>query len=566
MIYQSPYPAFNVPTTLSISQFLLRSNPDDVSHDRIIVSDFDRPSHGLGYGEARTRAAQAAASLRDKHGVTEGDVVATFGQNSVNHLLVWHAVFWAGGCISAINPQATSYELVHYLGISKPKVVAVDAALLPTLTEALHASSLAQTPQIIVIEDFTLHSGDVHEPKFPKDFVRFQTRSLPPLDLRSRDNREVPAAMCFSSGTSEGVVLSHHNLIACLLTVRATSPHLHGSETREVFFPSFAHIYGLVSAVLLPVYVGCSIVVMKRFEFMAYLRKCVEIKATILRLVPALAARMIKDRESKELDLRSVKNIMVSGAALSPNVSTICFDGNRGRGREIVQDLRQMLSPDAAVLNGFGMTEATIMMLRETQSHRAGSLGRPVAGASVRIVDDDLNDVQPGRVGECLVKGPTVFMHWCDNPGETSAAFTKDGWLRTGDMLHIDEDGYFWMTGRKKELIKFKGNQVAPAEIEALLLAHPAVTEAGVCGMHDAAQDTELPTGCIVLASGVKSEDISGIIRDVSSFVNVRLAKYKSLRGGLFTVDALPKGPTGKLLRRELPAIVTEKIKLQSKL
>ncbi|KAI0138497.1 acyl-CoA synthetases/AMP-acid ligases II [Xylariaceae sp. FL1272] len=555
MIYQSPFPAFHVPTNLSISQFLLESNPDDVSHDRTIVYDFDRPSHGLSYGEARTRAAQAAASLRDKHGMMEGDVVAIFGQNSVNHLLVCHAVFWAGGCTSAINPQATAYELVHYLDISKPKIIAVEAALLSTLKEALHASSLAQAPRVIVIEDFTIHSDDVEGPKFPKDFVRFQTRSLPPLDLRLRDNREVPAAMCFSSGTSgkpKGVVLSHHNLIAYLLTVRATNPHVHSSKTSEVFFPSFAHIYGLVSAVLLPVYVGCSIVIMNQFESMAYLRKCAEIKATILRLVPALAVRMTKDRHIKKLDLRSVKHIMVSGAALSSDGTVLGF--------------RQILSPDAAVLNGFGMTEATIMMLRETQSHRAGSLGRPVAGVSVRVVNDDLDDAQPGHVGECLVKGPTVFMQYKDNPGETSAAFTKDGWLRTGDMLRIDGDGYFWMTGRKKELIKFKGNQVAPAEIEGLLLAHPAVAEAGVCGMHDAAQDTELPTGCIVLASDVKDEDVGGIISDVSSFVNVRVAPYKRLRGGLFAVEALPKGPTGKLLRRELAAIVTEKSKLQAKL
>ncbi|KAI1316057.1 acyl-CoA synthetases/AMP-acid ligases II [Xylariaceae sp. FL0255] len=539
MIYQSPFPTPHVPTDLSISQFLLAQNPDDVPHNKEIISDFDHRAHALSYGELRTRAARAASYLENCMNVREGDVVCIYGQNSVNWLLLAHSIFWVGGCASLINPAATSYELQHYFSMAKPKIMAVDAHMLPTAREALRESSLAGNVQILIIEDFTSHADRWKGPVFPKDFVRFHNSSLPPFDLRGRNNKEVPAAMCFSSGTSgkpKGVVLTHYNLIAYLLTVRLTNPNTHSSQTTEVFFPSFAHVYGLISAVLLTAYVGCRV-------------RSSEIRSTILRLVPALAIRMTKDPDIKKLNLKSVKAVMVSGATLASAT---------------VRDLQQLLSSDAAVLNGYGMTEMTLTMLRETQSHRAGSVGRPAAGVSIRIANDDLKDVNPGEVGECLAKGPTLFLQYKDNPEETRSSFTDDGWFRTGDLLRVDEHGYFWVTGRKKELIKYKGNQVSPAEIEGLLLSHPLVVEAGVCGIDNG--DTELPTGCVVLAPEVKAVDSSNTLKDISKFLEERVAPFKRLRGGLYQLESLPKGSTGKLLRRELPAIISKKLKIQAKI
>lgn len=277
---------------------------------------------------------------------------------------------------------------------------------------------------------------------------------------------------------------------------------------------------------------------MRTFDFMAYLRKAAEIRATTLRLVPATAIRLIKDPEVKELDLSSVQTVYCAGASLETSVA---------------QALQKMLN-GTSILNGYGMSEGTISMLKENWSERkAGSIGKPAAGVSIRVVDDNYEDVPVGVDGECLWKGPTLFMGYKSNEAETRGSF-HDGWLCSGDVIRVDEDGFFYITGRKKELIKFKGNQVPPAEIEAVLLSHPLVTDAGVCGVHDPQLESEVPVGYVSLDPHVRPEDRERVLKEVKAFVHGRVAKYKQLRGGLFVLDVMPKNATGKLVRRELPA------------
>lgn len=330
-----------------------------------------------------------------------------------------------------------------------------------------------------------------------------------------------------------------------MLAGRASTPFVNSSRTREVFFPSFAHIYGLVSAVLLPAYVGCYLVIMSEFDFMSYMKCCSEIRATVLRLVPATAIRITKDPAIRALNLKSVQTIMCSSAALAT---------------ETVQELQKILDPEARIVNGYGMTETSITMLRESQAHRAGAVGKPISGVTIRVVDDDFNDVEPGQDGECIVKSSTLFMGYKDNPQETAATF-HDGWLLTGDIVRVDEDGYFWITGRKKELIKYKGNQIAPAELDAILLSHPLVTEAAVVGIPTKEKDSEVPLGCISLVSSVEARDIDKTLEEIKAFADAKVAPYKRLRGGLFHVEVIPKTSTGKVMRRALPEIVAGKKK-----
>ena len=347
--------------------------------------------------------------------------------------------------------------------------------------------------------------------------------------------------------------MSHHNLIAQMLGVRSTNPFLHSNRVREVFFPSFAHVYGLVSAILVPAWVGSFCQIMKQFDYMAYLKRCADIRATVLRLVPAAAVRMVKDPGVSELDLRSVQAVMCSGAPLSDST---------------VSGLKDMLAPEAGVLNGYGMTEATVTLLRETRRDKAASVGRPSAGVSIRIVDDTLKDVTPGNDGECLVRGPTVFLGYKNDPTATAEARIQDGWLRTGDIARADNEGFFYLTGRKKELIKFRGNQIAPAELEAVLLMDPRVADAGVCGVYDPAMETEIPVGFVTL----KAEHLSSlglqerVLRELRGFANGRVAPYKKLRRDLVHVAALPKNASGKLLRRKLNEWADDQRKKRSKL
>ncbi|KAF2421079.1 luciferin 4-monooxygenase [Tothia fuscella] len=396
-----------------------------------------------------------------------------------------------------------------------------------------------------------LGEGDV----FPQIIIDSHISPVAPYDLSNRNNKTIPAGMCFSSGTSgkpKAVLLSHHNMIAQLLTIRATNPFTHNGHMREIFFPSFAHIYGIVSAVLLSAFVGSHTVAMKHFDFVPYLQRCVGLRATILRLVPATAIRLANDPAVARLglDLSSVRFIMCSGAALSA---------------DIIERLQQMLHPTAAVLNGYGMTECTISLLRESQaSAKAGSVGRLAAGVQVRIVNDNYEDVPSGQTGECLVKSPTMFLEYKGDPKATEEA-SVGGWLRTGDIIRCDQDGFLWLEGRKKELIKYKGNQVPPAELEAVLLEHPSVIDAGVCGVTNS-QGEQVPAGFVTLTDGVQQAARQDVLQEVKSFVEERVAPYKKLRGGLFYLETLPKGNTGKLLRRQLLSVFEQSKESKSRL
>lgn len=351
--------------------------------------------------------------------------------------------------------------------------------------------------------------------------------------------------MIFSSGTSgnpKGVQISHHNIIAHLLTLRATNPFTHNTHQREAFFPSFSHIYGIIAGVMVPSWVGSYLQPMKKFEYLPYIRRCAELRATVLRLVPAAAVRLATDPDTRNLDLKTVQNVMSSGAALSADT---------------VNALRNILAPGVAILNGYGMSETTLTLLRETRPEKGASVGRPAAGVSLRVVDDDFNDVEPGTDGECIVKGPTVFMGYKDNPAETKKTM-QDGWLLTGDVVRADQDGFFYLTGRKKELIKFKGNQIPPTELEAVLQLHEKVIEAGVCGVWDKKMETEIAIGFVILEGNVSEDSQPETLEDIRGFVNERVAPYKKFREPLIAIATLPKNNSGKLMRRHLTAKATE--------
>ncbi|KAM0327088.1 hypothetical protein ACHAQA_006215 [Verticillium albo-atrum] len=322
---------------------------------------------------------------------------------------------------------------------------------------------------------------------------------------------------------------------------------------REAFFPAFAHIYGIVSGVLVPAWIGSYVQPMKKFEYLPYLSRASELKANILRLVPAAAVRMTKDPDVKKLDLSSVHTIMCSGAPLSD---------------ETVKALQNILSPEANILNGYGMSEATLTLLRNTRGNKkSASVGKPAAGMELRVVDENYKDVPVGTDGECLVRGPCVFMEYKSNQAETEEAF-RDGWLCTGDVVHVDEEGYFWLTGRKKELIKYKGNQIAPAELEAVLLSHPDVLDAGVCKYVAHVFKTaigscndDIDKQCNVLRrikeSLIKTSMIFGIPRVINAFRALVVALPPGLAPETPSIRATIKLPTPETSARGLDRMRT---------
>ncbi|KAF9886960.1 hypothetical protein FE257_010701 [Aspergillus nanangensis] len=527
-----------IPQNESLWQFLTRCNPDLVKDDKIILQENENRSSTLTYGDARRKAAQGAAGLRSVLGLKEGDMIAVLGSNTINWISAVYAATWAGIQVSAINPLSSAHELVHYLHVSNPTAVLVDASMMAKIHEAQRLDLIGRLNHIKIV---SLDRSQPAVPQWPVDFMH--SGSAPMLDLNKGDNRKVPAVICFSSGTSgkpKGVKISHHNLIGYMLGIRSSGPESFNSKQVEVFYAPLCHIYGMVTAVMAPAFVGNLVVILSTFNFRDYINVCQEKRATIMRVVPPTAMMMAKDETLRTVDLSSVHTLLCAGAALG----------------EETQAALQQLMKGVNVVQGYGMTEGAITTLKPSHAlEKSGSVGVLFPHVHLRLVDDDLHDVAKGQSGEILCYGPTTFMGYKDNAEATAEAFPfNDRWLRTGDIGRMDEDGFLWITDRKKELIKYKGNQVPPAELEDVLMQFPDVAESAVCATWDDTQETEIPVAYVSFKPSVHAKDRAQKLREIRAFVDARVAPYKKLRGGVHYLDVIPKNPTGKILRRNLPA------------
>lgn len=532
-IYHSIYPDNYIPTELSIHQFLLAYNPDDVLEDKVILEDLDPNGGKVTYGGLRRDAAIGAGALVNKFNLKPGDGVVIYAGNSVNYALLAHSVMWFGGIVIGINPMVTAFELRHYLKVADAKMIVADPTIKSRVEEALSKMDISTKPQLLEL-------GPSPE-AFPGNFLKSASTAIPPFDLTGKDNRQHPAAVVFSSGTSgkpKGVHLSHYNMIAHAMSNRSAGPESANSSSREVFYAPFCHLFGLLGALLVPPYIGNYLVAMKQFNYKEWIDANVRIKATSMRMVPPTAVAISKDPNLENVDLSSVNTILCAGATLQT---------------EVVQRLQYLLK-GVSIIQGYGLSEAGVAGLRVLRSvDKAGSVGRLFPGNKLRIVNDELQDVKPGEPGEALIKGPTVFLGYRNDPKGTRDTF-HDGWLRTGDVLKVDSDGFLWFQDRKKEMIKYKGNQVAPAELEDILSSHEHVVEAAVCATYDENQQTELPIGYVQLHPSIPEAERDAALKNILQWINGLVSPSKKLRGGLFYLASIPKNPTGKIMRSKLPA------------
>ncbi|CAK7223987.1 hypothetical protein SBRCBS47491_005394 [Sporothrix bragantina] len=541
-IYASTYASANVPSDQSFWQYILSHNIDDTLPDKVILQEHERPERSMTYSSAPQLAGLGAEALRNVLGLTRGDTILIVGKNSLDYLQVEFSALWAGITAAFGSPAATVSDLVHFIDIVEPKAIFCDADdVMKRITAAVGKAEWCNTTRPPIIG---LGERGTSQLAFPNDFIKDTTLSYsPPIDLTQTDAHTVPAVICFSSGTSglpKGAVLSHRNLIAYLLVARATDPNVTNAEQRDVFYAPLGHIYGVFTASL-PLLTGGYVRLLRNYNLHEYVKACVAVRATTLRMVPPTLVAMVKDPFVQQQDLSSVVTISCAGAVLAP---------------DIIGEVHKLLGTEAEIVQGYGMTEGSATILRRYSARRKqGSVGKLIANVRMRIVDDDLNDVAPGESGEILFSAATVFMGYKKNDAANKETFPfNDEWIRSGDVGRMDEDGYVWLTDRKKDLIKYKGNQVTPAELENVLHAHPLVMEAGVCGKWDSVQETEVPVGYVNLKPSVAVADREAVLKEVLAYVNNKVAKTKKLRGGLFYLETFPRNATGKLMRRSLPA------------
>jgi len=449
-------------------------------------------------------------------GFGKGDVFAHYAPNVPEYAVAFHGVATAGGINTTVNPLFTADELAAQLSDSRARFLVTVA---PLLDKALAAAERAGVEEVFVY-------GEAED---ATPFASLLADGQPPrVEI---DPAEDLVALPYSSGTTglpKGVMLTHRNLVANICQM--SPPHQTSPEDRVIAALPFFHIYGMVVILNAALAGGATLVTMPRFELPGFLGAIQEHRVTRAYIVPPIAVALAKHPLVDEFDLSSIR-IMLSGAApLGPDLQTACAE-RLGCG----------------IVQGYGMTETSPVthVVPDDQAGEApGSIGFAVPNTECRVVGIGTDqDVAPGETGELWVRGPQVMKGYLNNPQATADTIDSDGWLRTGDIARADEDGRFWIVDRLKELIKYKGYQVAPAELEEVLLGNPAIADAAVIGVPDE-EAGEAPKAFVVAKTPITPEE-------VADYVASRVAPYKRLRA-VEVIDEIPKSPSGKILRRVL--------------
>jgi acyl-CoA synthetase (AMP-forming)/AMP-acid ligase II len=503
--------ATQVPET-DITSFVLADAADRGDKPALIDGPTGRT---VTYGELDRGVRALAAGLASR-GFGKGDVVAVHMPNLPEYAIVFHGVASAGGKCTTVNPLYTTTELTHQLKDSGARMLVTVAPFLDVATEA---AANAGVEDVFVVGEaegaapFTELLGDpAQAPEMEID---------PANDL---------AVLPYSSGTTglpKGVMLTHRNLVANLVQVQESFP-IADDDTLVGVLPFF-HIYGMTVIMNQGLLAGATIVTMPRFDLDQFLGLIAEHGVTRAYVVPPIALALAKHPAVDDSDLSSIRTIMSGAAPL---------------GAELAEQVAGRIG--TTVVQGYGLTETSpVTHMNTPEENRPGTIGRPIADTECRIVDPESGvDVDEGERGELWVRGPQVMAGYLNNDEATAATIDEDGWLHTGDIAVRDADGWYSIVDRLKELIKYKGYQVPPAELEALLITHPEVADVAVIGVPDD-ECGELPKAYVVAAGDDLETDA------LMEWVGEQVAPQKRIRLVELT-EEIPKSPSGKILRRVL--------------
>lgn len=512
MIFRSPLPDVEVPE-VPLTPFVLQRAAALGDHAAIIEGPTGRT---LTYGQFAGAVRGLAGRLAER-GLRKGDVFGIFCPNIPEFAMAYHAVSLLGGIITTINSLYTADEIAYQLKDSGARFL---MTVPPFLDRAREAADRTGIVDVFV-------AGDPGEQLFAGDY----SEEAPPPEVEI-DPREDLVVLPYSSGTTgfpKGVMLTHHNLVANLVQLEAV--HHLSEMDRVIAVLPFFHIYGQVVIMNNGLYRGATIVTMPKFDLEPFLKLLQDHRITRAYLVPPVVLALAKHPVVSNYDVSSLRLILSGAAPLDAGLADQC---------------EQRLG--VQVIQGYGLTETSpvthITPDDDPGKNKPGTIGPPLPNTEVRVVDWGTGEnFGPNQDGELWVRGPQVMKGYLNNPAATAHTIDEDGWLHTGDIGHADQDGYFTIVDRLKELIKYKGYQVPPAELEAVLLLHPAVADAAVIPQPDP-ETGEVPKAFVVRSGEVGAEELI-------AYVAERVAPHMKVREVEF-VEEIPKSASGKILRRVL--------------
>jgi acyl-CoA synthetase (AMP-forming)/AMP-acid ligase II len=510
MIHNSPLPDVQIPD-LPVTEYVL-GGVNGREHKPALIDG----SSGRALGYAQLAAAiRSLASGLVATGFARGDVLALMVPNCPEYAVIFHAAAMAGGVVTPVNPACTEEEIHHQLVDSGARIL-VTIPLLASV--GVRASAGTRIGQIYALGE---------APGVPS----LASLSGPPLAEQVPVAPDDVVALPYSSGTTglpKGVMLTHRNLVANIAQTLGSG--VIGPDDTLVAVMPFFHIYGLQVTLNCGLRAGATVVTLPRFDLGQFLQAHQDYRATRSFVVPPIMLALARHPLVDKYDLSALQLVGCGAAPLKPELADEC-------GTRLSCEVGQ----------GFGMTELSALShVTPPGWYRPGSVGVTVPNTLTRIIDPATGeDLGVGEDGEICVRGPQVMKGYLGNAAATAATIDDDGWLHTGDLGHVDSAGHLHVVDRLKELIKYKGFQVPPAELEALLLQHPDVSDAAVVGLPDE-EAGEIPAGYVTLRPGASTST-----GQIQQFVAAQVAGYKQIRR-LEVIEAIPRSPAGKILRRVL--------------
>jgi long-chain acyl-CoA synthetase len=499
--------------------------------DKVAVTCGDKE---LTYRELIAESTRFAASLATL-GVRKGDRVAIFLPNLPQFPIAYFGILKAGAVLTTISPLHKEREVQHQLSDSEAETLVALDSLYP-IVEAVWAKTKLKHVVLTSIEEYAPNSASLGKSSVLSVQALLNENKNATAPQVAIDPQEDLAALQYTggtTGTAKGAMLTHANLVSNAVAFATWIRGVTASETFLTALPLF-HIYGMTTSMNAPISLAAKMVLLPRFEPQTTLETIQRHRVTVFCGVPTMYSVLLANRELGNYDLTSIRVCISGASSLPPQVQK-----------------RFMEVTGGFLAEGYGLTEASPVthctpVDRTMKTVKVGSIGLPLPDTEARIVDGEtgVKTLEPGEMGELAVKGPQVMRGYWRKPEET-ALVLRGGWLLTGDIARMDRDGYFYITDRKKDLIKYKDYSVYPRELEDVLYEHPAVKLCAVIGKPEPVVG-EIPKAFIVLKDGATASE-----QEIQAFVNEKVAPYKAIRELEFRRE-LPLSSAGKVLRRAL--------------
>jgi acyl-CoA synthetase (AMP-forming)/AMP-acid ligase II len=534
MSFASPYPQVQIPST-SLYDYLF-GDLTDADGDRVALIDTHTGTETT-YRDMLASIDAFAGALANR-GIGVGDVVGLHAPNSAAFAIAFHGILRAGATATTINALFTAKDIAKQLTDSHAAMLVTVTPLLTAAFEAADAVGLS-ADRVVVLDgpgeaaDGHPNAADLLGPAHPAPDVSFD----PETHL---------AALPYSSGTTgnpKGVMLTHRNLVSNVAQIRPIQGMT--ADDRILAVLPFFHIYGMTVLLNAALHARARLVIMPSFDLAKFLGHIADHKCTYAFIAPPVAVALAKHPLVERYNLSSLVGIMSGAAPLDEDLAEAVA---KRLGCKLVQ--------------GYGMSELSPVSHvtpfdggRELVGSAApkSSCGWTVPNAVSKIIHSETgNEIDPpasglSETGELWFKGPNVMAGYLGNDKATAETIDAEGFLHTGDLARVDSTGCVYIVDRLKELIKYKGYQVPPAELEAVLLTHPDIADAAVIGVVDAESGEEVPKAYVVTQSDLSADD-------VMTFVAEHVAPYKKVRQVAF-IDAIPKSASGKILRKDLRGV-----------